>query len=105
MESIEVHVGTPVDRCRETNEKLLAHTAEDGGYEKDVFENLILRYEEPNGMNRWDSPLFIVPFDDAAPNFDAIWDAMIGSDGKTKVVKPNQATITVTSLVGFIGRI
>ena len=46
-------------------------------------------------MTRWDSPLFIVPYDDEAPPFDAIWSAMVGLESKTKVIKPNTATILV----------
>ena len=55
------------------------------GSEED-FENLIFRYEEPNGMTRWDSPLFIVVEEDETPPNDQIWEALIGSDGKTKLV-------------------
>ncbi len=77
------------------NEKLLNEERRTAGYERGVFDNLIFRYEEPNGMNRWDSPLFTVPYDDEQPPCEAIWEAMIGTDGKTKIVKPNQATATV----------
>jgi protein KTI12 len=88
-----LHIGTPPDRCRENNKKLLADKDVDGGYEEEDFENLIFRYEEPNGMTRWDSPLFIVVEEDATPPCDQIWDAMVGSDGKMKLVKPNLATV------------
>ncbi|KAA6407645.1 MAG: chromatin associated KTI12 [Lasallia pustulata] len=91
--SCVVHVGTPIETCRDNNRKLLADTASGGGYADAIFENLVYRYEEPNGMTRWDSPLFTVPWDDETPPFAAIWEAMIGSDGKGKVVKPNQATV------------
>ena len=91
----EVHVGTPIEKCREINQKLLSDPDNGGGYEDSLFENLVFRYEEPNGMTRWDSPLFTVPFDDEQPPYDAIWEAMVGSDGKAKVVKPNQATVLV----------
>jgi protein KTI12 len=64
-----------------------------GGYDIEVFDNLVFRYEEPNGMTRWDSPLFTIPYEDAEPPFEAIWEAMIGSDGKAKVVRPNAATV------------
>jgi protein KTI12 len=90
-----VHVGTPAEKCREINAKLLADKDNDGGYEIDDFENLIFRYEEPNGMTRWDSPLFTVLDEDDTPPFDQIWEAMVGSDGKLKVVRPNQATVLV----------
>lgn len=89
--SCVVHVGTPVDKCRKLNEAAL--NADTGGYEPEIFENLVFRYEEPNGMTRWDSPLFTVPFDDADPPYDAIWEAIVGSDGKNKVVRPNAATV------------
>jgi hypothetical protein len=46
-------------------------------------------------MTRWDSPLFTVLDKDETPPFDQIWEAMVGSDGKTKVVRPNQATVLV----------
>ncbi|RAR00942.1 chromatin associated protein kti12 [Stemphylium lycopersici] len=91
--SCVLHVGTAPDRCRENNKKLLADTEKDGGYDEDVFENLIFRYEEPNGMTRWDSPLFIVVEEDETPPCDQIWDAMVGSDGKMKTVRPNLATV------------
>jgi tRNA uridine 5-carbamoylmethylation protein Kti12 len=92
---LELHVGTPPDRCRENNKKLLADQENDGGYDEDVFENLIFRYEEPNGMTRWDSPLFIVVEEDETPPCDQIWEAMVGSDGKMKTVRPNMATVLV----------
>ncbi|CAK4032459.1 related to kti12 [Lecanosticta acicola] len=84
--SCVVHVGTPAEQCRQFNEQTEA-------YPPEVFENLVFRYEEPNGMNRWDAPLFTVPIDDAAPPCEAIWEAMVGSDGKAKVVRPNAATV------------
>ncbi|KAK4995931.1 kti12, chromatin associated [Elasticomyces elasticus] len=88
--SCVVHVGTPADKCRELNGKALA--AKTGGYALEDFENLIFRYEEPNGMARWDSPLFTVLYEDDQPPCEAIWDAIVGSDGKAKVVKSHQAT-------------
>lgn len=63
-----------------------------GGYPDDIFENLIFRYEEPNGMTRWDSPLFTVPYMDEAPDLEGIWEAMVGKGVK---VKANQATVLV----------
>lgn len=91
--SCVVHVGTPAAKCRQINARLLADADADGGYDEEDFENLIFRYEEPNGMTRWDSPLFTVLDDDETPPFDQIWDALVGSDGKAKVVRPNQATV------------
>lgn len=89
--SCVVHVGTPANKCRELNN--LVREKDSGGYEPEIFENLVFRYEEPNGMTRWDSPLFTVPYEDAELPCEAIWEAMIGSEGKTKVVRPNAATV------------
>lgn len=58
-------------------------------YPKDVFDNLVFRFEEPNGMARWDSPLFTVPHVDATPDLLGIWDAVARG---AKVV-PNYATV------------
>lgn len=88
--SCVLHVGTQPERCREYNNK---DKDKGQGYDDEDFENLIFRYEEPNGMTRWDSPLFIVVEEDATPPNDQIWDALIGSDGKGKVVKANLATV------------
>ena len=92
----EIHIGTPITKCRELNDAALAAQGSGGGgYEPDIFDNLIYRYEEPNGMTRWDSPLFTVPFEDEHPPYEAIWDAVIGREGKARVVKPNMATALV----------
>ncbi|KAI5863149.1 chromatin associated protein KTI12 [Durotheca rogersii] len=69
--------------------------AEEGAYEPDNWENLVFRYEEPNAMTRWDSPLFTLIWDDDEAQtrqvFDSIWDAVAGA--ARKPVKPNQATV------------
>jgi len=46
-------------------------------------------------MTRCVSPLFIVVEEDATPPCEQIWEAMVGSDGKMKTVKPNLATVLV----------
>jgi protein KTI12 len=46
-------------------------------------------------MTRWDSPMFTVLYDDEVPPFDAIWEALMGSPGQKKVVRPNAATVLV----------
>ncbi|KAL8733894.1 MAG: hypothetical protein Q9166_001882 [cf. Caloplaca sp. 2 TL-2023] len=86
-------VGTPIEKCKEINAKLLSNPDHDGGYPEDIFENLVYRYEEPNGMTRWDSPLFTVPYDDSLPPCEEIWKALIGTAGALKKVKPNMATV------------
>ncbi|KAL8669253.1 MAG: hypothetical protein Q9168_006153 [Polycauliona sp. 1 TL-2023] len=91
--SCVVHVGTPIDKCKEINSNLSKDSDRDGGYPNDIFENLVYRYEEPNGMTRWDSPLYTVPYDDATPPGEAIWNAMIGTEAELKKVRPNLATV------------
>jgi protein KTI12 len=57
------------------------------------WENLVFRYEEPNAMNRWDSPLFTLIWEDDERQtqkvFGDLWDALAG-EGR-KVVRPNQS--------------
>lgn len=91
----KVHVGTSPEKCKEINQSLLNNKGQDGGYPIDIFENLVYRYEEPNGMTRWDSPLFTLPFDDPTPPCEEIWNAVIGAESELKKVKPNQATVMV----------
>jgi hypothetical protein len=94
----QVHVGTPIQTCRDENVKRHRKESEVEAYAEEDFENLIDRYEEPNGMNRWDSPLFTVVYDDQFPPFDQIWDALFGSNGESKIVRPNLATVKVSAL-------
>jgi protein KTI12 len=89
LTSIQVHIGTPVEKCRQLNQQAL--DAGTGGYASELFENLVFRYEEPNGMTRWDSPLYTVPYDDSTPPLEELWDTLVG--GKAKAVKPNSATV------------
>ena len=68
---------------------------EEAPYEPGNWENLVFRYEEPNAMTRWDSPLFTLIWEDdeerARAVFADIWDAVAG-EGRRQV-KPNQATV------------
>ncbi|OBT45675.1 hypothetical protein VE00_03945 [Pseudogymnoascus sp. WSF 3629] len=89
-----VHVGMPVETAKEVNEARLAarERGEEGQgepYEKETWDNLVFRYEEPNGMVRWDSPLFTVGWEDAEIDFEAIKEAVLGGG----VVRPNAATV------------
>ncbi|KAJ2888188.1 kti12, chromatin associated [Coemansia aciculifera] len=69
-----VHCAISVDAAREINRGR-------GGdaYTEDLFEELVMRYEEPNPAAKWDSPLFTVIQHDAADKlpFDAIWGAIV----------------------------
>jgi len=68
---------------------------EEEPYSPSNWENLVFRYEEPNPMTRWDSPLFTLVWDDdeAQTNkvFAQIWDVIAGDARKT--VRPNQSTV------------
>ncbi|KAJ8661227.1 hypothetical protein O0I10_002976 [Lichtheimia ornata] len=80
-----VHCGTPVAMAKEWN------TARgEAGYDEQVFDELVTRYEEPDARNRWDSPLFTVIYDDADVPGDKMWDAVI----LRKPPPPNQSTIS-----------
>ncbi|KAL1889938.1 kti12, chromatin associated [Ceratocystis pirilliformis] len=75
--------------------KFLVPRDDEQPYEPANWENLVFRYEEPNGMARWDSPLFSIVWDDdeaqTTKTFTQIWAAIAGEE--RKIVKPNQATV------------
>ncbi|KAI0878434.1 chromatin associated protein KTI12 [Hypoxylon argillaceum] len=103
--SCVLQIGCSRDRSREVNEARLSRdTASSGGggadeaegaYEPANWENLVFRYEEPNPMTRWDSPLFTLIWEDGEEQsrrvFDDLWEAVAGES--RKVIKPNQATV------------
>lgn len=68
---------------------------EEAPYAPGNWENLVFRYEEPNPMTRWDSPLFPLVWEDDESQtkqvFDNLWDAIAG-EGR-KAVIPNRATM------------
>ncbi|KAI5299151.1 hypothetical protein KEM55_002514 [Ascosphaera atra] len=47
-------------------------------YSRELLDNLIYRYEEPSASNRWDRPLFVVPWIDERPQVGEIWTALMG---------------------------
>jgi protein KTI12 len=51
-------------------------------YPEQIFKELLLRYEEPNSTNRWDSPLFFVVYDDEKLPIDEIWACITSSKAK-----------------------
>lgn len=96
-----LQIGCGIDRAKQVNEERLQKRADEPQssdsaepYEPGNWDNLVFRYEEPNPMTRWDSPLFTLIWDDdeaqANRTFDSIWDAIAGQG--RKVVRPNQAT-------------
>lgn len=94
--SAVLQIGCSVDRARENNEARLAGTASgEEPYSAPNWDNLVFRYEEPNPMTRWDSPLFALTWDDDEAQtravFDKLWDVVAGA-GK-KDVQPNKVTV------------
>lgn len=57
------------------------------------LEELMMRFEEPNSNQRWDSPLFVIHPEDELP-YDQISDALFNR----KPPPPNMATQNVISL-------
>ncbi|BEJ02508.1 hypothetical protein CcaverHIS631_0703030 [Cutaneotrichosporon cavernicola] len=77
-----IRVAAPPGKCAEWHET----RPEEERYAQATFDNLIQRYEEPNSMVRWDSPLFTIPWDEDLPG-EEIWAAI-----RTGVKRPpNQA--------------
>ncbi|KAB5590746.1 Protein kti12 [Ceratobasidium theobromae] len=77
------------------------------------FENLIERYEEPNSMVRWDSPLFTIPWSDETIPGEDIWRAITSGDKRpanqavAAIAKPPSDALQVldqatASIVGAI---
>ena len=110
--SAVLQVGCSQERARAVNEARLRRRegadlnttesppATDNGdtaepYAPSNWSNLVFRYEEPNPMTRWDSPLFTLIWDDDAHQtrqvFDQLWEVIAG-DAK-KMVRPNQSTV------------
>lgn len=106
---VSVHVHAPPQVCRFWNEKRRQEQGEEASYDDETLDSLLMRFEEPNAMTRWDSPLIIVPTVVApeAPTpvsqegiivepipFDDIWDAATkGSANKAPdVVAPTRST-------------
>ncbi|KAI0355598.1 chromatin associated protein KTI12 [Trametes cingulata] len=82
-----VFVVATQEQCKEWNA-----AREDGqAYAPETLENLLMRYEEPSSMVRWDSPLFTVPWTDEDVPIDDIWKAI--TEGTVK--PPNAGTQAV----------
>lgn len=58
-------------------------------YTDEVIDQLIMRFEEPDSRNRWDSPLFTVQVDDKLPSQE-IYEVLINK----KPPPPNQSTMS-----------
>ncbi|ODQ63942.1 chromatin associated protein KTI12 [Nadsonia fulvescens var. elongata DSM 6958] len=83
--SCVIHIGTPIEKCQEWNNL----RSEEDKWPQDLFDALAFRYEEPIGMNRWDSPLFTIPFMDEKVPIQDVWNTLVLKKAKP----PNQATV------------
>ncbi|KAF9951105.1 hypothetical protein BGZ65_006186 [Modicella reniformis] len=62
---------------------------ESEAYPENIFEELIVRFEEPDSKTKWDSPLFIVVPEDTKLPEEEIWDSVILKKAKP----PNLSTV------------
>lgn len=84
----------PTAKAWEFNERRAERdTQPDDGskYTKEVFDSLCVRFEEPHGNNRWDSPLFTVLPEDQL-DVEAIYGALF----ENKPPPPNKSTQCVS---------
>lgn len=88
-----MHIGCPVDKCTEFNT-----TSQDRGvgYTQQVFDELIMRYEEPNTNSRWDSPCFNIFWEDESAPIEDIWNALVNR----KIARPNASTLMKPAVEG-----
>ncbi|TBU61681.1 chromatin associated protein KTI12 [Dichomitus squalens] len=82
-----VFVAATQEQCKAWN----ASRQDGRAYAPETLENLMMRYEEPSSMVRWDSPLFTVPWIDEDVPIDDIWKAI--TEGNVK--PPNAGTQAV----------
>ncbi|KAJ7783042.1 chromatin associated protein KTI12 [Mycena metata] len=76
-------VATP-ELCREWN----ASRTDGRAYKPETLENLLVRFEEPSSMVRWDSPLFTIPWTEEVPVTQIAEALLTGS-----VKPPNSGTL------------
>ena len=56
------------------------------------MDALLMRFEEPSSMARWDSPLYTVGYDDPEPPYDDLWLAVTSAIKK----KANPSVVPVS---------
>jgi protein KTI12 len=80
-----IHVVNPVEKCIEWNK------TRENPWDEELIKQLEMRYEEPNGDSRWDSPLFTIVsnYEDEKLPVDDIWNALV----LKKAPPPNAATL------------
>lgn len=86
--------------CRERNERRLAVEGPDHTYPREVFEELLLRFEEPSNQARWDSPLFTVGGGGEEEEDDMSWMPVLEALRGGSVRPPSFATAPKSSSAG-----
>lgn len=76
----------PLDICLSRN----AARPQNEQWDPELIKQLEMRYEEPDGRSRWDSPLIPVLFDDTEVPIDDVWKALVYP---SKQLKSNNATM------------
>lgn len=92
-----MHVDTSSEQAWKQN---LKRDEEDSRYTQEIFDALVMRYEAPDGRNRWDAPLFTIQSEDELP-----FEKIAASLYERKAPAPNMSTQSVTSpyfTLGFI---
>nr|CAG4651170.1 EOG090X0A11 [Simocephalus serrulatus]SVE94379.1 EOG090X0A11 [Simocephalus serrulatus] len=79
-----VHVDTSSEQAWKQN---LKRDEEDCRYTQENFDSLVMRYEAPDGRNRWDAPLFTIQTEDELP-----FEKIAASLYERKAPAPNQST-------------
>lgn len=66
-------------------------------YTREIYDALCMRYEEPHGNNRWDSPLFVV-----FPGDELDMEGIYGALYESKPLPPNKSTENVSCEEGVV---
>lgn len=66
-----IHVMAPLSTCLEWNDQ------RSDKWDPELLKALSMRYEEPDGNSRWDSPLIPIAYDDKDIPFDDIWNTLV----------------------------
>jgi protein KTI12 len=78
--------------CGAGTEESIELNKSDYHYNQDIIDNLCSRFEEPDGRNRWDAPLFTVIKSDESLESNPISAQIIGALTKTPP-NPNLSTV------------
>jgi protein KTI12 len=70
-----IHVMASTETCLEWNSK----RPQEDQWDPELLAQLSMRFEEPDGHSRWDSPLIPIAFDDESIPFEDVWSVMIHS--------------------------